>query len=167
MQNFPKRKIIRYKGYDYSSQGSYFVTISTYQRKNLFWENNFLNEYGKIVEKHILNLCTHYYGIKIDNYAIMPNHVHLLITIGCDALPNDDVTLFKSFNSEINFPKLPNIVGGFKSGITKEIHTINSGMKVWQTRYFDHIITNMNDYNETWEYIENNPNVWIAKHKGE
>lgn len=97
----------------------------------------------------------------------MPNHVHLLITIGCDALPNDDETLFKSFNGEIIFPKLSNIVGGFKSGITKEIHSINSDMKVWQARYFDHIITNMNDYNETWDYIENNPNVWIAKHKGE
>ena len=66
MPNFPKRKIIRYRGYDYSSQGSYFVTISTYQRKNLFWENNSLNKFGKIVENHILNLCTHYYGIKID-----------------------------------------------------------------------------------------------------
>lgn len=165
MHNLPVRKNIRYKGYDYSSQGSYFVTISTYHRKNLFWENNSLNVYGKIVEKHIENLPTHYYAVKIDNYAVMPNHIHLLITIGCDALPNEDSVILDDFYGKIQFPLLGNIVGSLKSGITKEIHNLKPDLIVWQQRYYDHIINNINDYNETWDYIENNPNVWIAKQK--
>lgn len=167
MKKLPERKNLRLRGYDYSSQGTYFVTICTKGKQNLFWKNNELNEFGKIVENHIIELSSHYFGIKIDNYAIMPNHVHLLITIGCDALPENDEVLLNNFFNKYTFPDLKVIIGGLKSGITKNIHKIFTQIDVWQRGYYDHIINNLNDYNETWDYIENNPNVWIAKNKGE
>ncbi len=37
--------------------------------------------------------------------------------------------------------------------------------KLWQKSYYDHIIRNEEDYNETYEYIENNPKKWILTHK--
>lgn len=167
MKYLPKRKSLRLRGFDYSSQGTYFVTICTKGKKNLFWKNNGINEFGKIVENHIIELPSHYFAIKIDNYTVMPNHIHILITIGCDALPENDEVLLNNFFDKYTFPDLKVIVGGLKSGITKDIHKIYPQIDVWQRGYYDHIINNLNDYNETWDYIENNPNVRIAKNKGE
>ena len=36
MNDFPQRKRIRLKNYDYSQNGYYFVTICTYERQQLF-----------------------------------------------------------------------------------------------------------------------------------
>lgn len=165
MQKLPERKNLRLRGFDYSSQGSYFVTICTKDKQNLFWTNNEINEIGKIVENHIIGLSSHYFGVKIDNYAIMPNHIHVLVTIGCDALPENDEILLNNIYNKYSFPNLKVIIGGLKSGITKDIHKSFPRINVWQRGYHDHIINNLNDYNETWDYIENNPNVWIAKTK--
>ncbi len=167
MKKLPKRKNSRLRGFDYSSQETYFVTICTKNKQNIFWENNALNELGLIVQKHINDLSSHYFGIKIDNYTVMPNHIHLLVTIGCDALPNNDEVLLNNIYNKYSFPNLKTIVGGLKSGITKEIHINNPLMEVWQRGYYDHIIINMDDYNETWDYIDSNADVWIANHKGE
>ena len=87
---FPNRKPTRLKGYDYSTPGAYFVTICTKDRRNLLCNiivgeglctlpiNN-LTSIGKIVEKTIKYLDSNYNGVRIDKYAIMPNHIHLIV----------------------------------------------------------------------------------------
>ena len=161
--DLPKRKQLRLNGYDYSSQGCYFITISTKNHKKLFWHNNELNKFGEIVEKHILLLPQKYFGVKLDNYVIMPDHIHLLITIGCDALPDNDESIMNTLNGIYVFKSIPTMVGSLKSSISKEIRKYNSDMIIWQKSYFDHIITNNEDYNKTWDYIDNNPVVYINK----
>ena len=47
------------------------------------------------------------------------------------------------------------LVGTFKRFCNKEY-----GSNIWQSRYYDHVIRNQQDYNEVWEYIENNPTKW-------
>jgi len=81
----PKRKNIRKKGYDYSQNGCYFITICTYKRECIFGDVvdgvMQLNEYGEIVKRELLlTEEKRPYGM-FDNYAIMPNHVHILITL--------------------------------------------------------------------------------------
>jgi REP element-mobilizing transposase RayT len=81
---YGKRRSIRLKGYDYSENGLYFVTIDLESKKNLLWkkENIFkLNEIGILMEKIILEIPIYYSGILIDEYIIMPNHMHLIIII--------------------------------------------------------------------------------------
>jgi len=83
--DFPNRQTVRLQKYDYSSNGLYFVTICTGNYENLFGEIEngimVLNETGKIVETEILNTTIIRQNIKIDQYAIMPNHIHLIILI--------------------------------------------------------------------------------------
>ena len=43
---------------------------------------------------------------------------------------------------------------------SKEIHTFDSGLKLWQRSYYDHIIRNESDYLEKINYIHNNPAMW-------
>ena len=164
----PQRKKIRLSGYDYSSQGCYFITILTDKRKNFFWDKDYnLSDFGRIAEKYILEIPNHHFGVMIDNYTIMPDHIHLLLTIGCDALPKDEKLSEDAYFNRIKFSEVSDIIGTFKSSVTREIRKKVPEIKIWHRSYYDHIINNLNDYNETWDYIENNPNVWIAKNKGE
>ena len=159
----PDRKRQRLKSFDYSTPGCYFVTILTRKRQMLFWSNGEINKLGKIVEKKICELPQHFRFIKIDNFVIMPDHIHLLVTIGCDALPKSDEILFKDLRKQINYPNLSDIIGSLKSYSTKEIHQLYPELQIWHKSFYDHIITNQKDYDETWDYIEANPIRWKIK----
>ena len=87
----PKRKPTRLKGYDYSQNGAYFITICTHNRKCILGNiagqgfastETILSQYGKITKDQLLDLENRYKSIKIDKYAIMPNHIHVIIIIG-------------------------------------------------------------------------------------
>ena len=163
--NLPKRKSIRYKNFDYSRCGSYFITISTKNREYLFWDmkkvyqtkqsNDLehiinaeflpLNYVGRIVEKHLMIWQNTYENVNIENFVIMPNHIHLIVSI---------------FDNEIKSenPNLSRMVAQFKAQVTKEM-----GESVWQKSYYDHIIANEKDFNNCFDYIEANPYILEAK----
>ena len=84
--DLPKRKIARLKNYDYNTCGAYFITICTYKRKNLFSRivgaihespELKLNSNGLVADKYINELEMRF-GVKIDKYVIMPNHIDYL-----------------------------------------------------------------------------------------
>lgn len=150
MKNKPTRKTNRLKDFDYSSAGDYFITICVNNRDNMFWKSDYkqlqaktkdymllLNKNGNIAELVISRTCSMYDGkIKIDKYVIMPDHIHMIISI---LIPN--------------VASVPQIVRQIKRYISVEI-----GEKgFWQKGYYDHIIRNEKDYNETWDYIDANP----------
>lgn len=156
---FPNKQAIRLKNYDYSSPGTYFVTICTENRKNLLSEirvgtgvldrpQNELTSLGKIADKQ-LSFMSHFYdNISVDKYVIMPNHIHLLLTIkkSADGRSRTPVPT----NSLVS-----NFIGTFKRFCNKKY-----GCNIWQERSYDHIIRNQEDYNEKWEYIDGNPLKW-------
>ncbi len=75
----------RLQNWDYASNGHYFITICTKDRQNYFGEikNNqiILNEYGKIVYDEIKNINNYNKLIMIDEFIIMPNHIHGILII--------------------------------------------------------------------------------------
>ena len=79
---FPQRKHPRMKYFNYSSNNSYFVTICTENRKKILSEivngTMILTKFGDIAKNELLALETHYPFLKIENYVIMPNHIHVL-----------------------------------------------------------------------------------------
>ncbi|UCB57618.1 MAG: transposase [Candidatus Omnitrophota bacterium] len=168
MKEYKTRKQIRLKEYDYSLNGYYFITMCSYNRENIFGEipvgadgcrpdNNtkiILNEYGLIVEEELKNTENIRQEIKLDRYAIMPNHVHCIIIIqrqlsgGQPAAPTGQT--------------LSSFVSGFKSVATKRINILRdtSAKPVWQRSFYDHIIRNDRSLNAIREYISNNPFNW-------
>ena len=154
LNNNTKRKPNRLKDYDYSSVGTYFITICTKDRQNLFWSDSyepqkadgyteFLSDLGNITYKIIMRTDVIYDDkIKIDKFVIMPNHIHLLLTI-------------YDIKNAMGNPNIPQIIKQLKRKIT-----IESAVKdIWQKGYHDHIIRNEQDYNEIWDYIDNNPRL--------
>ena len=79
------RKSNRLKSWDYSKVGAYFVTICVKNRECLFGNihnnNMILNEYGKIVHQFWYSLVKKYTNIDLDEFVVMPNHVHGIIII--------------------------------------------------------------------------------------
>ena len=158
----PKRKQNRLPDYDYSQNGAYFITICTQDRKQILSKISVgtpvpgcpveLLRHGEIADKMIRQLNDFYDHISVDKYTIMPDHIHLLITIQ-DGHPGRGVPTRTS--------EIARLVGTFKRFCNKEY-----GENIWQSRYYDHVIRNQQDYNEVWEYIENNPVKWaITKDK--
>lgn len=161
----PKRKPNRLSEYDYSQNGAYFITICTLDRKKILSKITVgtpvpgcpqephaeLLPLGKIAEKYIRQLDAFYKNVSVDRYVIMPDHVHLLITIhSTDGHPRTGVPTRTS--------TIARFVGTFKRFCNKEY-----GANIWQSRYYDHVIRNQKDYDETWEYIENNPRKWYLE----
>ena len=79
------RKSIRLKGYDYSQDGLYFVTICCENKVCRFGNikdgEMYLNEYGKIAYTQWLKLGERFTNCELDDFQIMPNHMHGIIVL--------------------------------------------------------------------------------------
>ena len=159
----PKRKPNRIPGFDYSQAGAYFITFCTRDRKKILSKINVgtpvpgcpqasclqLLPHGKVAEKYIRQMSAFYDYLTVENYVIMPDHIHLLIMIhGTNGHPGRGVPTERT-------SVIARFVGTLKRFCNKEY-----GVNIWQGRYYDHVIRNQHDYDEIWDYIENNPQKW-------
>ena len=150
----PARKPNRLSQYDYSTPGAYFITICTKDKRCILGsvvgasiarpETVTLSAMGRIVEKAILQIPAHYPAVTVDQYVVMPNHVHLLLQIHTDESGRPMVA-----------PTVSRIMQQMKGAVTKQI-----GQSIWQKLYHDHVIRGENDYLKIWQYIQSNPAKW-------
>ena len=143
----PVRKPTRIPGYDYSTDNYYFVTICTHEKKCIFGSVKELSRYGKIAAESAIQITNHYSGVRVDKFVVMPNHVHLIVVIGCDN------------RSEMN-PGLERVIGSYKAGVTRRIRQTAPDEQIWQRSFHDHVIRNQKDYEKIWSYIDTNPMRW-------
>ncbi len=158
----PKRKHIRLSNYDYSQPGVYFVTICTAHRKATLSEiigavgpdaligpHVRLTEIGRIVERFILRTEQVYPSVKVEHYVIMPNHIHLLMSLNSGPVRAPGPTKGE------HRPDLPQIVKALKGLTTRAVKC-----SIWQSGYYEHIIRDENDFLTRWQYIDQNPVRW-------
>ncbi len=151
------RRSIRLKGYDYSQAGAYFVTICAHNRKCLFGEivsgKTALNGYGAIIADSWQWLKQQYQYVDLDEWAVMPNHLHGIIMIRGRG---------GSRTAPTNRKPLGRLVGAFKTVSARRINEIRNtlGAAVWQRNYYEHIIRNDIELNRIREYIIHNPATW-------
>ena len=102
----------RLKGWDYSSPGHYFITICTKNRECLFGNvvrgEIVLSETGKIAEQYWREIPVHFNGIELDEFVVMPNHIHGIISIAVET-PNLGVSTIPDGTT---IPDTPTIPGG-------------------------------------------------------
>jgi len=176
------RKSSRLKNYDYSKTGAYFITICTKNRAPILstivgagsarpddesiYPHIVLTPLGEIVEKYIIDIHEYYPHIVIDQYVIMPDHVHLLLTILSASVSDGRESAFVTDGRANPAPTVGNVIGRFKFLTTKEMaNYLNiSDNHIWQRSYHDHIIRDKQDYLNTWNYINENPLRWIQKY---
>ena len=170
----------RLPGWDYASSGFYFVTICTHERAHYFGDvlidNNgmtsvALSNIGKIARDCWLDISNHFPNASLDEWVVMPNHVHGIIVIG-----DNDVNTFcrdeampRLYKYTGPYPQMSKIspqpqslsviVGSFKSATSYKCHKQNLNF-AWQSRFYDHIIRNEISLNKIRRYIRNNPQMW-------
>ncbi|EKD32864.1 MAG: hypothetical protein ACD_76C00130G0011, partial [uncultured bacterium] len=85
MKNQWNRKSIRLRNYDYSKPGFYFVTICTQYRECWFGQiindKMILNDTGTMIDKWWQKLPNKYNNVRLDEFKIMPDHIHGIIQI--------------------------------------------------------------------------------------
>ena len=166
MDELTKRKTPRCQSFDYNSVGAYFITVCTQNRQSLLSRivgtgvpdcpQIELTAYGNIADKYIKQLNDFYDHLSVEEYVIMPNHIHLLLVI------NENKST--SYNGQsgtpvpTNIERANNVCSRFIS-IFKRFCNKEYGKNIWQSRFNDHIIRNRDDYEEHVRYIYENPNV--------
>lgn len=154
------RKSIRLRGYDYSQAGLYFITICTHERLPLFGEivdgKMVPNETGMMAGKCWCAIPDHFPRVILDEFIVMPNHVHGIITIGANDIgANNHLPLQHGTSRTIG-----SIVRGYKIGVTKWLRANADVHVVWQRNYYEHIIRDEEAYLKIAEYIQTNPQRW-------
>lgn len=195
MQNkkqIKNRKLNRLKGYDYTQYGWYFITICAKNREHFFGEiinhEMRLSTIGKITKKCWQEIPMHFPDAQLDEWTIMPNHIHGIIVIKNSTVGNNNYCsqyyCSKHYCSKIigrnkNFcslqspwqtkwaRSLSSIVRGFKIGVTKwhNENNINNNDRYpvqfsWQKSFYDHIIRDEKSLFNIRKYIANNPLKW-------
>ena len=160
------RKQNRLNGYVYSLNGYYSVAICMQNREYVFGDitgnEMALNQCGYITRNFWLNRPNHHKNIQLDEFIVMPKHIHGIIIInnplptGRQAVGNGPA---RSSNNHTN-NNLSIIIGSFKSTVTKQINRINNNTLKWQKSFHDHIIRIDKSLNSIRDYITNNPKNW-------
>ena len=125
ISNLPNRQSIRLSNYDYSQKGSYFITLVTQDRIHLFGKiedgKMILNTVGKIVEEEWKKTIDLRSNISLGEFIIMPDHMHMIITISAQIEKKEDKEWIYS-NPKSPSHTIGAIIRGFKGASTKKIN---------------------------------------------
>ena len=127
-----------------------------------------LSPFGLVVETEWLQTAVVRPNVELDEFVIMPNHVHGIIVLTNTVGATRRVAPTTRRNAPTNLPNGPTsgsigaIIGQFKSIVTKGINAIRdaSGTPVWQRDFHDRIIHDEESLNNIRQYIAENPLRW-------
>ena len=171
------RKPNRLKDYDYSQTGYYLVTICTQDKVNYFGGiekgQMQLNDIGQIATDCWQDIPEHFRNTALDEFVVMPNHIHGIIIIKGDDFSRNDgdgvgnadlrsrpkrCTQQHTDRSKMYLSK---IIHGFKSSVTRMVRKRGDNhIFGWQKSFYDHVIRNDADLHRVRTYIQNNPLNW-------
>jgi putative transposase len=170
------RHSIRLPGYDYAQPSAYFVTICTHDRVCSLGEiadgEMQLNNWGRVAAECWAAIPIHFGHVALDEWVVMPNHVHGLVAISVSFSSANRVDVRVGARQcraptveQFRHPvpgSIPTIIRSFKSAATKRINLMRGATvpSVWQRSYYERIIRNEPELNTIRQYIRQNPVKW-------
>lgn len=151
-KKFTPLKRMRLEGYDYRLPGAYAITICAWQYQSLFLHPIVRS----LLYKEWENLPLRFANVVPGTIIVMHNHIHCMLILEDDGLNENSVT---------------DTIGAYKSIVANAwlSHLKETGnyqcAKLWQTRFYDHIVRGMNDFKAQTNYMINNPAVFEARQK--
>ena len=169
------RPMLRNANINYS-RGTFFVTVQAAFNKTIFGaivgEKCVLNELGQAVAESLASLGERYAGVEMDEFVVMPNHVHFIVKIGVAGL----CARKEEAGAEPRHPELPDlgfVVGHFKSWIAKvyrdmvaQGRAVDVGATPWQRNYWDKLVATDEKLQALRRYIRTNPAKWTRDRFG-
>ena len=151
------RKRNRLKGYDYSRNNLYFVTICVNNRWCCLGKIAdgvmYKNTHGETVEKQWYWLVDQYPYVLSHAFVVMPNHAHGVLEIDRNMVSGNTDVLVK-------IKSLSELMGAFKTTSSKQIHKDGLEEFAWQRSFHDHIIRDDTAYEKICNYVDTNPERW-------
>ena len=159
----PRRKHIRLPNYDYAQDGAYFVTVCLKPRLPLLGRiaeadvgagprpaRTVLSPLGALVEQTWNDLPTPNPGLVLGPFIVMPAHVHGILILERRAGLGPAPTA------------LPELMRQFKAFSSRRVNQLRGtpGAPLWQRGYYEHVIRNPDDFDQTAAYIQGNPARW-------
>jgi putative transposase len=160
------RRSIRLPGFDYASQGAYFVTIVTDLRRCLFGdivsEKLRSSRLGEIALEEWLTGPTHRSEIELGPFCLMPNHLHAIVSILTPAQSTEGDPRVAPTRRGPGQRSLGALISGYKAAVTKRYRRDagDPNANVWQRNYYEHVIRDQEDWYKIEEYILANPRRW-------
>lgn len=186
------RRSIRLKGFDYSVEGGYFITLNAHGQKHLFGEivrgEMILSSIGQIAKDCWIDIPRHYPSTMLDCYIIMPNHIHGIIIIS-DFGQVQHVEPVQNISSPKNIDSLrkiesrgnvesrrnkyqhiiPNSISSmilqYKAAVTRNCRKNNFPDFRWHRNYYERVIRSEKDLNRIRNYIIFNVDKWDARER--
>ena len=181
----PNRRSIRLTHYDYAMPGGYFITICARDRQPLFADPRT----ARIVNAAWADVPGHHPHVEIDEFVVMPNHVHGILFLGAsdveqrraqqaaplqrsrprvdpgapgvtDARAQQAAPLQRS-RPRVDPGALGAIVRSFKARVTRDVRAaMGFDVAVWQRNYHEHVIRDERSLHRIRQYIIDNPARW-------
>jgi len=151
-EKYPQHKRLRLKEFDYSNNNYYFVTICMKVKKpflsRIVNEKTILTKYGEIVSE-IWNNLPKYYPCELDDFIVMPEHLHGILILDNKSKSDKKLTL-------------SGIIQRFKTFSTKKVNeSLDEKEKFyWQKSFYERIIRNERELYQIRKYIQLNPLKW-------
>lgn len=177
---FKEYKQYRLPNYDYSGKGIYFVTINVKNREEKFGKVNngkmILSEIGVIAENIWKKLPQKFPNITLDEFQLMPDHMHGIINIvkytngniESRNTPQHVIKTLRRVPTDNNLQplvknSLSSIINHYKGSVT--LWCKNNGYPdfKWQARFFDRVIRDNKELFAMRAYIKYNPKRWDEK----
>jgi putative transposase len=178
---YEDRKTIRLQGFDYSSENLYYVTTVVHDRICWFGEINgtvgtgrdpslptigndsvgtgrdpsiprmALNKYGEIAKIQWDWIADQYKYVVLHAFVVMPDHIHGIIEIDSSRIDS---------SNPVKIKPLTELMGAYKTTVSKKIHQAGCHEFRWQRSYYEHIIRDEHSYENITKYIIENPIHW-------
>lgn len=164
---FHNRQYSRVDWHTYD-EGLFFVTFNTLNKVHYFGyiDNGEMHysEIGEAMVSAIVNAHTHYDDIVIDEWVVMPNHVHLIVRIGSgNSLEGiKDPQKREKITSGSKRSRLSSMIGNLKAQVKRHANKC-SLLFDWSPRFHEHIIRSTESHINIIEYINNNITKWDAQ----
>ncbi len=166
--------VICLQTYDFTQVGVYHITLVTFGYRSILskisFDDNHLTQIGKIVFQEWLRIPNRFNNVKLDEFVIMPNHLHAIILItghnkirGVDGSQIDASSpVLGRFSSPVS-TSIPTIMRWFKSTVSLRFHRLTAtvGIRLWQHNYYEHILHDNEELDRIRIYILDNPRRWM------
>ena len=133
-----------------------------------------LTPLGDISRKFWQSIPDHFPNSSLDEYIIMPNHIHGIVIIHPTAVETQHAaslqdSTFASLqdsnppprqSSQPALQSLSALIRSYKSAVKKWANENGYSYFTWQSRFYDHIIRNEKSLQKIRQYIKDNPTQW-------
>jgi putative transposase len=160
----PGHHSIRLRGYDYTSEGLYFITICSHEKRCVFGRivktRAVLSAAGLIIREGWVAIPLHFAQTRLHAFVIMPNHLHGIVEI-CSKPGRSSAAPLLETEASVRAGSLGAIVRSFKAAATKRVHQqLKWTRPLWQRNYFEAIVRDGEEFSAATRYILENPARW-------